>query len=280
MLLSLDTRDHDISRAKALLEESLTLSRKIEDIDGIGSRSGYYALFSAYSGDYARAVSLAQEGVEAMRKVGNIFWAGRIQLFLVNIHLAQENYQEASRQAQICLIDGKNNTHVPLTGEAIQALQMIAWAEGDFKRAMLLGQSGIELAQKNPARSINFIFRNYYSCGLTASSLGEYSQAKQFFMLALNNKEAAVQSMSLSGFGVFLYRLGKPQQAVRIFASDHTRFETRRLSYPVRARQEHDKALADIRQVLGEEAFRAAWEEGQALSLPQAVEYLREVIQE
>jgi hypothetical protein len=37
--------------------------------------------------------------------------------------------------------------------------------------------------------------------------------------------------------------------------------------------QAHGRALADLRAALGDEAFRAAWDAGQAMTLDEAVTY-------
>jgi hypothetical protein len=43
-----------------------------------------------------------------------------------------------------------------------------------------------------------------------------------------------------------------------------------------RERQERESAIASVREALGESAFAKVWEEGQAMSLEQAIAYAKE----
>lgn len=50
-------------------------------------------------------------------------------------------------------------------------------------------------------------------------------------------------------------------------------FPPLRFEISAKERAEHDQAIAAARAALGEEKFKAAWEEGQKITLEQAVEY-------
>ena len=74
----------------------------------------------------------------------------------------------------------------------------------------------------------------------------------------------------LEGAAVLFSQQGKRLQAVRLFGALDEQYQPGRLSLPLRAREEHEQALASARSALGEEAFAAAWQEGQAMSPEQA----------
>ena len=75
---------------------------------------------------------------------------------------------------------------------------------------------------------------------------------------------------TLEGAAALFSQQGKRLQAVRLFGALNELYQPIRLSLPLREREENEEALASARSALGEEAFAAAWQEGQAMTLEQA----------
>jgi len=64
---------------------------------------------------------------------------------------------------------------------------------------------------------------------------------------------------------------GKPEEAVRYFATAATQRETMGAPLLPTERTAHDRDVAAARAVLGENRFAAAWAAGQAMPLEQAI---------
>jgi tetratricopeptide (TPR) repeat protein len=66
---------------------------------------------------------------------------------------------------------------------------------------------------------------------------------------------------------------GQPERAARLFGAAEGLREALGAPLPPVDRAEHDRSVAAVRTALGEEAFTAAWAEGRAMSLDEAVAY-------
>ena len=62
-------------------------------------------------------------------------------------------------------------------------------------------------------------------------------------------------------------------RALRLLGAEETLCETLGARPPVAIRDEYERTVAEGRAALGEAAFAAAWAEGRAMSLEQAVAY-------
>jgi hypothetical protein len=132
----------------------------------------------------------------------------------------------------------------------------------------------------------------HHLLGRTTLSQGDLVMAQQHLQRVIQERSNAKMSLwippasneaylidtayLLETLAVLSSALKAMPQAVRWFgaiADWETRFAG---IYCPRERSEHQAALEKARQALGEEAFSAAWTEGQALSLEQAVALILE----
>jgi tetratricopeptide (TPR) repeat protein len=114
-------------------------------------------------------------------------------------------------------------------------LAVVAQHQGDYDRAEAIILEGL-----NPARELGSGYQIAYSLALLAGPVG----AK-----------------------------GQPERAARLLGASEAVFEAWRVG-PVTADQlEIDQYMADVRAQLDEAAFEAAWAEGRAMSLEEAVAY-------
>ncbi len=115
----------------------------------------------------------------------------------------------------------------------------------------------------------------YYCLGRVALSQHELIQAGTLIQMAILEKNIAVVDKTplLEGAAALFSQQGKRLQAVRLFGALDEQYQPGRLSLPLHAREEHEQALASARLGLGEEAFAAAWQEGQAMTPAQAVAF-------
>ena len=66
------------------------------------------------------------------------------------------------------------------------------------------------------------------------------------------------------------------ERAARLLGATQAQHTKWQLTRTPRQRAEREKAVASVREALGESAFAKAWEEGQAMTLEQAVAYAKE----
>jgi hypothetical protein len=75
------------------------------------------------------------------------------------------------------------------------------------------------------------------------------------------------------GFAKVAGVAGKYQQAVRLFGAVEAASEALRWKMGISGRAEYDRIIATVCAQLDEATFNAAWAEGRAMTLEQAIEY-------
>ena len=85
-----------------------------------------------------------------------------------------------------------------------------------------------------------------------------------------------IQTVCLSAYVILASAQRKPDKAARLGGAMEKQIPSIRLEMSPAERAEYDTAVAATRAALGEEAFAAAWAEGQAMTMEQAIEYALE----
>ncbi len=262
------------SQLKIFLEESLAISREIEDLDGIASRAENLAELFMYEGNYQKAELLARESIEISHRVKNQWWEARCYLRLIEIELAQGSYEEAaqhSQKARSVYLDVKEQGRSVII---LSILQISAWSRGDYTEADRLGTLLLDLPAEIGVTAFSSKAMTYYILGRVALSQKKLDHADlqiQKAILELIGERDKIQL--LEGAAALFSRQGKHLQAVRLCGALDDLYQRFRLGLPLRERSENEEAQASARSALGEEAFTAAWKEGQAMTLEQARTY-------
>ena len=80
-------------------------------------------------------------------------------------------------------------------------------------------------------------------------------------------------AQSLEDLAVLAGREQQAERAIRLLGAGEAFCETLGARPPVAVAEEYERTVAEGRAALGETAFAAAWAEGRAMSLEQAVAY-------
>jgi len=268
------------SQLKVYLEESLAISREIEDLDGIAGRAGSLAELFTFEGNYQKAEILVRESIEISHRVKNRWLEAGCYLGLIEIELAQGSYEEAaqhSQKVQSLYLDLKEQS---LSINILSPLQISAWARGNYEEAVRLGRQILELSQELDMGDKAI---THYLLGRAALSQDDLGQAETLIKKAILESKGVLAKgvhlkgasvlFSLQGAAALFSRQGKHPQAVRLCGALDDLYQRIRLGLPLRERSENEEVLASARLALGEEAFSAAWKEGQAMTLEQAVAF-------
>src|SRR5262249_52335651 len=151
--------------------------------------------------------------------------------------------------------------------------------QGDHVAARALFEESLaiyrELGRKDGmARSLGFL-------GLVANSEGEYGAARASLKesLALFREQGSKGGVVKNLVCLAAVALSEAQfeRAARLLGSAEGLREAMGTPLALADRAEHDRTVAATvaaaREALGEEAFAAAWAEGQAMPLEEAIEY-------
>jgi hypothetical protein len=116
-----------------------------------------------------------------------------------------------------------------------------------------------------------------YGLGQDAQRRGDWDQATALHResLEMRVEQGAKQGMvaSLDGLAGVALGQGRPDRTARLMGAAEALLAALGASLPPGERDDHDRRVVDLRAALGEEAFAAAWAEGRAMSIEQAVEY-------
>jgi predicted ATPase/DNA-binding CsgD family transcriptional regulator len=230
----------DHRSAEPIVQESLGLFKELEDKLGTAyalSNSGYVALGQ---GQYQRAITPMEEAVDLFLEEEEK-WGAAIELgFLAVAWRNQGDHGRAKRLAERGLALSREVGERQTITSALYTLAILAQAERDHERAKDLFEEGLKLsAELGNEADVAHCLEGLASI---AGAEGSIARAARLW----GAEEALLE---------------KIEAAVYTYVSD---------------RSLHQSQVAAARSQLDEGAFKAAWAEGRAMSLEQAVEYALE----
>jgi DNA-binding CsgD family transcriptional regulator len=199
------------------------------------------------------------------------------------VALGRGRYQQAiaviEEAADLFLEEGEN------WGAAIElGFLAVAWRnQGDHERAKRLAERGLAISREIGERQATT--SALYTLAILAQTEGEDERARNLFEEGLKlsaelGNEADV-AHCLEGLASMYGAEGKIVRAARLWGAEETLLEKLEdavfASVPYRSL--HRSQVAAARSQLDEAAWTAAWTEGRAMSLEQAVEYALELEQ-
>jgi tetratricopeptide (TPR) repeat protein len=262
----------NLAEATSYCEESLAMCREVEDIDGIGGRTGMLSFISLIGGNYTKAEALAQESLGIFREMRN--WRAIIITLthLSAIALADGNYG----RARLFIDEALSKSREWALGyvDILWWSGKIAWAQEDTDRLELLGQ---EIQSELGGKLWPHLIVKADDLSATAAlSQNNLIQAEIQIRKALSLIDLRwgvdFKASILRDCGVLFWRKGMLQESLHLFGAIQS--QPYIMGQSPRQREEDDMALKSMHAALGEEAFAAAWEEGQAMTLEQARAYV------
>ncbi len=262
-------------RAVPLLEEALALAQAVGDGWNAAYALGSLGLVTPHlHGDPARARALLQEGLDLARANGDRFNVVRLVNNLGVVAMIQGEHELAWSLFQESLAGYRALGSTSMVAMSLTLLGRVAFFRGDAERAGPLLEESVAMS-----RAAGFT----QNLGLALTGLarltrtrGEPERATALFQESLTHRRAIGDmhgvAECLDGLAGIARVQGKPARATRLFGAAEALREAIgvRVSPSNRALSEPD--LLAVRAALGQQAFAAAWAEGQALSLEAAIE--------
>jgi len=229
------SRTGDVEQALAYGEESLVLSRQLGDAETIASALFSYGNVLARTGSHDRAEAVWEESERLARAADLAFLLSLALNRLASVAVSRGNLDHA---ATICA----------------RALALIHQSGGFWSELPLL-QVLVRVAQRRA--DVEQVVATAHQVGTRYRDLGELG---------------GVSLMAIALAWVAHRRSDNLRAARLLGAADAIMAVSRRLRLP-EDQQDYDSHVALVRAALGEEAFSAAWSEGRAMTLEQAIEY-------
>jgi predicted ATPase/class 3 adenylate cyclase len=265
----------DRARAEILLSESLALFRELRDISGIAYALHNLAHVAARQGDYDRATARFEESIALFREAGNKWGLGwSLQC------LGHEKLREGDIGRAKALIDES----LPIVREVGNRytlayvhhnLGRIAERQDDYERASALLEEALPLAQgvgdKDHVDDLQYDLANL------SLRRGDNKRAARLHRESLiSRRERGMKEEltdSLEGLGRVACAQEHYKKAALLFGAVEALRETLALHREPSDQVDYNGWVASTRGALGQKSFAAAWAEGRAMTLEQAIEY-------
>jgi tetratricopeptide (TPR) repeat protein len=251
----------DNDTARALWEQCLAAARARGAIPEIGWSLAGLGQLAMDRGDYPTARSLLEEGLAMQRSVDNVGAEALTLQDLAEVALAQEDIEEAQTYAEESLTLAQRIGGRWGAQWALVRLADVALAREEYGRArsLLVRSVTMDRSYGTPAYLTAILERFGSAAASPARNASDKARSSR-------REAAGPPRARIPG------RLDTERAARLLGAAEALRQSKTVPSMPWERRQ-CERAVAAVRGCLGERAFAAAWAEGQAMTVQQAVEY-------
>jgi predicted ATPase/DNA-binding SARP family transcriptional activator len=264
---------HDLVGARALHQEGLAVFRQLGDKTGIAWTLAHLGNLTYYQGDYAAFRAHAEESLPLFRFAGDRMGIACSFNQLGTMALVEGRAEEAAGlHEQSLQIAQELGSQSDIAG-TLTCLGDVAVVQGDRRTAAARYEQalGIARAHDDWERTIWALL----GLGRVAEQQEEAERAAAFYAesLALGQEQDHRISVlaSLEGLARVAAVSGQEERGARLLGAAATHREALGVPLPPHLRPGNERTVAAVRAALGEAAFAAAWTEGRAITLEQAV---------
>jgi predicted ATPase/class 3 adenylate cyclase len=265
----------DYPAAQALLNESLTIQRKLGDRRGIATSLNNLGLMAWDQGDYPSARTLYEESLAIRRELGDR-WGIAVSLNnLGGVAFDEGDYVAARALHEESLAIRRELGDRRGIASSLGNLGNVAYAQGHYPVSRALFEESLTISREvGDRQGIGF---SLGTLGNVAAAQGDNASARAFFKqslairLELGDRWGIAEV--LEGLSYVALALAKPGRAIRIDGAAERLRQEIGSPLPSNERPRYDRHVAAARAALGDDvAFGRAWHEGHALTLEQAIE--------
>jgi tetratricopeptide (TPR) repeat protein len=230
-------------------------------------------------GNFAVADALLEESVALARGAGQN-WDAAYALFLwTMLAVWQKEYARAAARAQECRTLVQEVGDPWLRARSLLALGLAARHQGDAVSARAFLEESLAVAHSLGDRFL--IARLTAHLGAVALSQGECEQARALYREALLQCQESADKPAitgcLSGLAAVAAR-AQAERAARLFGAAEALREAVGFRFTPLDPGGYDRHVATLRAQLDEETYAAAWAEGRAMPLEEAIRHALEEV--
>jgi predicted ATPase len=268
----------DLGEAKATYDQSLALFQELTDRPGISVALASLGRIAWIQGDYEPATALLGQSLELAREIGNRRDIASRLRALGNLTLQQMDYGRAGAFFEEGLSLARELGDKHGIAASLNSLGEMARLQGDYDRAAALYEEGLARFRELGSRgSMAMILHN---SAYVVLRRGNRRQAAAFFEESLvlyrelKRNHGVIECVAgLAGVAAAEGQASAADRAARLFGATEGLFEAAGSSPAPADQAEYDRYAALVREQLDGADFAAAWAEGRAMTLEQAVDY-------
>jgi predicted ATPase/class 3 adenylate cyclase len=268
-------RQGDIKRAEILLQESLALFRKLGENSGMAFSLHHLAHVAERQRDFREATVLFDESLARFKEAGNTWGGGLTLECMGGSALLRGDYDGArALLEESSLIYREVGESLGLS-LVLRKLGTVAEQQGDYERATALLEQGLALARQSGGRYA--IPGMQQSLGDVALRRGDCLRAAALYRESLIQQRGVGDkpgiTRCLEGLAAVACARSRYGEGARILGAAEALREATGFQPAPFEQADHDHLVVSVRATLGDAAFAAAWSEGRAMTLEQAIEY-------
>jgi tetratricopeptide (TPR) repeat protein len=270
----------DRVHAAELLEEALTLARGLGDRRLVADTLRQLGCLAADAGDAAGARSRCEESLAVARELGDRREIARSLHYTAIV--AHQGGAHASAEALydecVSLFSEVGDDHY--LAWSLFGLANVLRDRGNYDRAVALHDRVVSLAQDLGHDDLVAWAR--YGMGFVAAITGREGHAgpqlRESLILFRGVDNQRGIAWSLHGLAMVAGARSDDDRATRLFGAAEATRERLRMPWWPAQHAHFEQKLAAAKRALGEETFAAAWIEGRAMSLQEAITYALESV--
>jgi predicted ATPase len=236
---------------------------------------GGATLFAWRQGDFERAIALGEKGLVLCRELDDKENGAPLRIWLGLVAARQGDYERATalleQSVSMCNDLGKKW----LTSMALACLARVLLDQGNYERAAPLSMQSLALARD--AGDKTRIAFSLHGLATVALRRGENRRAAEYFRESLGvGREVGnrwIPAECLQGLAGVACTQQQYEKAARLFGAVEVSREAIGISPTLLDQPYYEECVTSTRGALGDAPFAAAWAEGRAMTLEQAIEY-------
>jgi predicted ATPase/class 3 adenylate cyclase/DNA-binding CsgD family transcriptional regulator len=275
----------DLPRAEELATRAFEIARPRGDFYDVGLSTGHLAFVKAFAGDLDAAERLLEPLLRSVEGVTYVY-VPRLTQAMGRLSLLKGDFEAARAWYQRDIYDSGPMAEGLISARSLPGLATALRRLGRAKEAHACADRALAVARKLGAP--NLVADSLEEQAHQAEGAGDLALAEDLHHQALAVRlEHGIRTFmidSLEALAGLSYRASKAShdsktdpgpEPVRLLAAVDTARRECGYARPAITEPDHEDTLAGLRAALGDEAFDGAWSAGAALSLEEAVAFVR-----